>query len=210
MFLFCYIAITLLGYLLGSIPAGYLVGRIAGIDIRNAGSGNIGATNVVRVLGKRYGYPVFAIDFLKGLTAVLIAIAVARHVGLTEQWPQTFGVTAGVGGVIGHTFPIWLGFKGGKGVATSVGVIFGLMPVAALMVLGVWVLTFELSRYVSVASIIAALALPITVLFVSQRQHSDGAVVFYFSLCLTAVIILRHRSNLGRLMRGTEPRFRRK
>jgi acyl phosphate:glycerol-3-phosphate acyltransferase len=210
MFLFCYIATTLFGYLLGSIPAGYLAGRLAGIDIRNAGSGNIGATNVVRVLGKRYGYPVFAIDFLKGLIAVLIAIAVARHVGLGGGWVQAFGVTAGVGCVIGHTFPIWLSFKGGKGVATSVGVIFGLMPVAALMVLGVWILTFELSRYVSVASIVAALALPITVLFVSQRQHSDSAVVFYFSLCLTAVIILRHRSNLGRLMRGTEPRFRRR
>jgi glycerol-3-phosphate acyltransferase PlsY len=210
MFSFCYTAIALLGYLLGSIPAGYLAGRIAGIDIRNSGSGNIGATNVVRVLGKRYGYPVFAIDCLKGLIAVLIAITVARNVDLAERWVQGFGVTAGVCSVIGHTFPIWLKFKGGKGVATSVGVIFGLMPVVALIVLGVWILTFELSRYVSVASIIAALALPITVLFVSQRQHSDNAVVFYFSLFLTAVIVLRHRSNLGRLMRGTEPRFRRR
>jgi acyl phosphate:glycerol-3-phosphate acyltransferase len=210
MFSFCYIVIALLGYLLGSIPAGYLAGRIAGIDIRNSGSGNIGATNVVRVLGKRYGYPVFAIDFLKGLIAVLAAITIARNADLTQGWVQGFGVTGGVCCVMGHTFPIWLKFKGGKGVATSVGVIFGLMPVAALIVLGVWILTFELSRYVSVASIIAALALPITVLLVSQRQHSDAAVVFYFSLCLTAVIILRHRSNLGRLMRGTEPRFRRR
>jgi acyl phosphate:glycerol-3-phosphate acyltransferase len=210
MFSFCYIAIALLGYLLGSIPAGYLAGRIAGIDIRDAGSGNIGATNAVRVLGKRYGYPVFAIDFLKGLIAVIIATLVAKNAELPERWVQIFGVTAGVCSVLGHAFPIWLKFKGGKGVATSVGVIFGLMPVVALIILGVWVLTFELSRYVSVASIIAALALPITVALVSQRQHTDNAVVFYFSLCLTAVIILRHRSNLGRLMRGTEPRFRRR
>jgi acyl phosphate:glycerol-3-phosphate acyltransferase len=210
MFAFYYIAIALLGYLLGSIPAGYLAGRIGGIDIRNSGSGNIGATNVVRVLGKRYGYPVFAIDFAKGLIAVLVAIAVARHADLAERLVQALGVTAGVCSVIGHAFPIWLRFKGGKGVATSVGVIFGLMPVAALIVLGVWILTFELSRYVSVASIIAALALPIAILLVPQRQHSDSAVVFYFSLCLTAVIVLRHRSNLGRLMRGTEPRFRRR
>lgn len=210
MFSFCYIATALLGYLLGSIPAGYLAGRIAGIDIRDSGSGNIGATNAVRVLGKRYGYPVFAMDFLKGLAAVIIASLVAKNAELTERWVQIFGVTAGVCSVLGHAFPIWLKFKGGKGVATSVGVIFGLMPVAALIVLGVWILAFELSRYVSVASIIAALALPIAVLLVSHRQRSDNAVVFYFSLCLTAVIILRHRSNLGRLMRGTEPRFRRR
>src|SRR6202011_2651434 len=200
------IATAMLGYLLGSIPSGYLAGRIAGIDIRDSGSGNIGATNVVRVLGRRYGYSVFAIDFLKGLIAVIVATLVAKNAELTERWVQIFGVTAGVCSVLGHAFPIWLKFRGGKGVATSVGVIFGLMPVAALIILGVWILTFELSRYVSVASIIAALALPITVVFVSQRQHSDNAVVFYFSLCLTAVIILRHRSNLSRLMRGTEPR----
>jgi glycerol-3-phosphate acyltransferase PlsY len=210
MFSFCHIAVALLGYLLGSIPAGYLAGRIAGIDIRNAGSGNIGATNVVRVLGKRYGYPVFAIDFLKGVIAVVIATAVARNMDLAERWVQGFGVTAGVCCVMGHAFPIWLKFKGGKGVATSIGVIFGLMPLAALIVLGVWIVTFELGRYVSVASIIAALTLPITVLLMSQWRHYDNAVVFYFSLCLTAVIILRHRSNLNRLMRGTEPRFRRR
>ena len=210
MFSFCYIATALLGYLLGSIPAGYLAGRIAGIDIRDSGSGNIGATNAVRVLGKRYGYPVFAMDFLKGLAAVIIASLVAKNAELTERWVQIFGVTAGVCSVLGHAFPIWLKFKGGKGVATSVGVIFGLMPVAAIVVIRVWSVTFELSRYVSIASMMAALALPVSVALASHRQRSDNAVVFYFSLCLTAVIILRHRSNLGRLMRGTEPRFRRR
>jgi glycerol-3-phosphate acyltransferase PlsY len=205
-----YAAIAVLGYLLGSIPAGYLAGRMAGIDIRKAGSGNIGATNVVRVLGKRYGYPVFAVDFLKGLAAVFAATFVAKHLDLTERSAQVFGITAGVCCVLGHSFPIWLRFNGGKGVATSLGVIFGLMPVAALIVVGVWLLTFQLSRYVSVASIIAALVLPVTVMLVSHRQRSDNTVVFYFSLCLTAVIILRHRPNLVRLMRGTEPRYRRR
>ena len=205
-----YAAIAVLGYLLGSIPAGYLAGRVARIDIRKAGSGNIGATNVVRVLGKRYGYPVFAVDLLKGLAAVFAATCVAKHLDLTERSAQIFGITAGVCCVLGHSFPIWLRFNGGKGVATSLGVIFGLMPVAALIVVGVWLLTFQLSRYVSVASIVAALALPIMVMLVSHRQHSDNTVVFYFSLCLTAVIILRHRPNLVRLIRGTEPRFRRR
>ena len=200
----------IISYLAGSIPSAYIAGRLRGIDLRKHGSGNLGATNVVRVLGKRYGYPVFAVDFLKGLAAVFAATCVAKHLDLTERSAQIFGITAGVCCVLGHSFPIWLRFNGGKGVATSLGVIFGLMPIAALIVVGVWLLTFQLSRYVSVASIVAALALPIMVMLVSHRQHSDNTVVFYFSLCLTAVIILRHRPNLVRLIRGTEPRFRRR
>src|SRR6516165_1734850 len=101
-------------YLLGSIPFGYLAGRLAGIDIRQAGSGNVGATNVTRALGKAYGYPVFALDVLKGLAAVRISMAVAER---TETFPEIVGMVAAVLPVIGHSFPIWLGFKGGKGVA---------------------------------------------------------------------------------------------
>src|SRR6195256_7063717 len=114
------LAAVLIGsYLLGSIPFGYLAGRLSGVDIRGVGSGNIGATNVVRVLGKRYGYPVFAVDFLKGLAAVFAATCVARHLDLTQRSAQIFGITAGVCCVLGHSFPVWLKFKGGKGVATS-------------------------------------------------------------------------------------------
>lgn len=205
-----FIAIVFLGYLLGSIPTGYLAGRIAGVDIRKTGSGNIGATNVVRTLGKRYGYPVFAIDLLKGLAAVMIATALAGHLDLTPRWIQVFGITAGVCCVLGHSFTVWLKFKGGKGVATSIGVILGLMPLAALIVLGVWIVTFELGRYVSLASMIAAAALPIAVVLLSRHVQSDNAVLVYFSVFLTAVIVLRHRANLVRLIRGTEPRFRRR
>lgn len=204
-----FVAVAVLGYFLGSVPAGYLAGRIAGVDIRKAGSGNIGATNVVRTLGKRYGYPVFAIDVLKGLIAVIVSTAVARHLDLTNRWTQIFGITAGVCCVLGHSFPVWLKFKGGKGVATSIGVILGLMPLAALIVLGVWILTFQLSRYVSLASMIAAVALPITIILLSRHEQTDNTILVYFSGFLTAVIILRHRSNLGRLLDGTEPRFRR-
>jgi glycerol-3-phosphate acyltransferase PlsY len=202
--------LALISYLLGSIPAGYLAGRIAGVDVRKAGSGNIGATNVVRVLGKRYGYPVFAIDFLKGAAAVMMSILIAKDIALWPTLEELVGVVAGVACVLGHAFPIWLKFKGGKGVATSLGVIFGLMPIAAIVVILVWAITFELSRYVSIASIVAALALPITVALISRLKQTDHHVVFYFSICLTVVIIFRHRSNLSRLMRGTEPRFHRR
>src|ERR1043166_505178 len=112
-------------YLMGSIPFGYLAGRIRRIDIRKFGSGNIGATNVVRVLGKRYGYPVFVLDFLKGFGAVKISMLIAT--GARPEWilPETFGILAAVAAVIGHSLPVWLRFHGGKGVATSAGALFG-------------------------------------------------------------------------------------
>src|SRR5437867_4268009 len=109
--------ILIASYLLGSIPAGYLAGRLARVDIRKVGSGNIGATNVTRVLGKRYGYPVFLIDFLKGFAAVWMSIVVAQNAQLTGISVELLGILAAICSVIGHSFPVWLGFKGGKGVA---------------------------------------------------------------------------------------------
>ena len=197
-------------YLLGSIPFGYLVGRIAGIDIRNAGSGNIGATNVLRVLGKRYGYPVFVLDFLKGLGAVRIAMATAMAVGPKSTSPEVVGVLAAVSAVIGHSFPIWLKFRGGKGVATSAGALFGLMPLATVIGAAIWTLTFLLTRYVSVASVTTAVALPFVIAIMAWLNQTDAKALFYSSLCIAAVIIWRHHSNLSRLVRGTEPRFTRK
>jgi glycerol-3-phosphate acyltransferase PlsY len=197
-------------YVIGSIPAGYIAGRIAGIDIRTAGSGNIGATNVTRVLGKRYGYPVFAVDFLKGLAPVSISIAIAKHAQPILGAVDKFGIIAAVCCVLGHSFPVWLRFKGGKGVATSAGALFGLMPRVALIAVAVWLIIFQLTRYVSVASMIAALAVPITILSMIFLGQTDGMTLLYFSICLAAVVIFRHRSNLSRLVRGTEPRFKRK
>ncbi|MFN2542556.1 MAG: glycerol-3-phosphate 1-O-acyltransferase PlsY [Chthoniobacterales bacterium] len=202
--------VALISYLLGSFPAGYLAGRIAGVDIRKIGSGNIGATNVLRVLGKQFGYPVFLIDFAKGFAAVLLAMFVARRSAGEATYVEFCAAVGGVCAVLGHSFPVWLRFKGGKGVATSIGVLFGLLPVAALIVCAVWIVTFELSRYVSLASIIAALTLPATVVALRFFGEPTTPVLFYFSLFLAAVVILRHRSNLARLFRGTEPRFRRK
>jgi acyl phosphate:glycerol-3-phosphate acyltransferase len=205
------LAVLLVGsYLLGSIPFGYLAGRLVGIDIRKAGSGNVGATNVVRVLGKVYGYPVFALDFLKGFGAVKIAMLIAP--GRPPEWnsPEMFGILAAMSGVLGHLYPPWLEFKGGKGVATSAGALLALAPVATLIGVAIWILVFCLTGYVSLASITAAVVLPIVILLVSWQHRNNGKPLVYSSVCVAAVVIWRHRSNLSRLMRGTEPRFTRK
>ena len=197
-------------YLLGSIPFGYIAGRVAGIDIRNCGSGNVGATNVTRTLGKRYGYPVFTADFLKGFGAVKMSVLIATRTRPDWISPEMFGIIAAISSVVGHCFPIWLRFKGGKGVATSAGALFGLAPVAALAGVAIWILIFLLTRYVSVASIAAAAALPVIILITTWLSQSPGKLLFYSSVCLAAVVIWRHRSNLSRLARGTEPHFTRK
>jgi glycerol-3-phosphate acyltransferase PlsY len=204
-------AVVVIGsYLLGSIPFGYIAGRIAGIDIRNYGSGNVGATNVIRTLGKGYGYPVFAADFLKGFGAVKMSIMIATRVQSEWSSPEMFGIVAAISGVLGHSYPVWLRFKGGKGVATSAGALFGLAPIAAVAGVAIWILTFWLTRYVSVASIAAAAVLPFIILITTWLSRTTGKLLFYSSVCLAAVVIWRHRSNLSRLMRGTEPRFTRK
>jgi glycerol-3-phosphate acyltransferase PlsY len=205
-----FVLVSVESYLLGSIPFGYLAGWIAGVDIRKAGSGNIGATNVLRVLGKRYGYPVFALDFLKGLVAVRIAMAIAMAVRPQSASPEVLGVLAAVSGVIGHSFPIWLRFRGGKGVATSAGALFGLMPLAAVIGGSIWILTFLLTRYVSVASVTTVVALPFVIAIITWLNGTDRKALFYSSLCIAAVVIWRHHSNLSRLVRGIEPRFTRK
>ena len=197
-------------YLIGSIPAGYIAGRIAGIDIRTAGSGNIGATNVLRVLGKRYGYSVFLFDFIKGAVAVQVSMLICKVAAEPQLSSEICGILAGISSVVGHSYPVWLSFKGGKGVATSGGVIFSLMPFAALIVGIVWIATFLASRYVSVASIAAAITLPVTVGALLYFEQLNKPVLLYFSICLVAVVIVRHRSNVSRLLHGTEPRFQRK
>jgi len=203
-------ALLVSSYLLGSIPFGYLAGRLGGIDIRQAGSGNVGATNVVRVLGKRYGYPVFALDFLKGFGAVKISMLIAP--GRPPEWnsPEIFGILAALSSVLGHLYPPWLKFKGGKGVATSAGALLALTPVATLIGVAIWIIVFWLTRYVSLASITATVVLPVVILVVSSQDQNKGRPLVYSSACVAAVVIWRHRSNLSRLMRGTEPRFTRK
>lgn len=201
-------AVVIGSYLLGSVPFGYVAGRLAGIDIRKFGSGNVGATNVVRVLGKRYGYPVFALDLLKGFGAVMISMLIAP--GRPAQWnsPETFGILAAISSVLGHLYPPWLKFEGGKGVATSAGALLALTPVATVIGVAIWILVFWLTRFVSLASIAAAVILPIVILVVRLHDQDNGKPLVVASACVAIVVIWRHRSNLSRLIHGTEPRFR--
>jgi acyl phosphate:glycerol-3-phosphate acyltransferase len=206
----CFASVGLIAYLIGSFPTGYLVGRLRGIDVRNVGSGNVGATNVTRVLGKQFGYPVFMVDFFKGLGALLVAVAVAHRFQVDSVVSDLCAAMGGIFAVVGHSYPVWLGFKGGKGVATSLGVMFGISWIAALIMCAVWIVVFKATRYVSVASIAAAIALPVAMMTQLFLHELRSPVLVYFSLCLAAIVVLRHRSNLSRLINGTEPRFARK
>jgi glycerol-3-phosphate acyltransferase PlsY len=202
--------IAFVSYLFGSFPAGYFAGRITGVDIRSFGSGNIGATNVLRALGKKWGYGVFFVDAFKGFCAVRLAVFLAEHSAVARPYAVQVGIFAGVMCVIGHMFPVWLKFKGGKGVATSAGVVFGLMPLAIVIVFLLWVVVFEITRYVSLASMVAACALPITVALLMHWKMVEGIGLFYFSAVLAILVVWSHRSNFFRLLRGTEQRFTRR
>ena len=206
----CFVSVGLITYLVGSFPTGYVVGCLRGIDVRKVGSGNVGATNVTRILGKHFGYPVFVIDFLKGLVAVLLAGAISHRCHFDSIASDFCAALGGIFSVVGHSFPVWLGFRGGKGVATSLGVIFGISWVAALIMGALWIIIFKITRYVSVASIAAAVVLPVAMIALFFLNQLRSPVLVYFSLCLTAIVVIRHRSNLSRLLSGTEPRFSRK
>jgi len=204
------IACCAIGYFLGSFPAGYFAGRLAGVDIRSVGSGNIGATNVLRTLGKRWGYPVFILDALKGFASVRLAFILAKFWPAAQPYAEYIAILTAIMSVAGHMFPVWLGFKGGKGVATSAGALFGLMPWAVPCVFVVWFIVFEFSRYVSLASIIAAISLPIIAGLLAHWKFIDTWALVYFSLLIMALVLWRHRSNFSRLLKGTEQRFSRK
>jgi glycerol-3-phosphate acyltransferase PlsY len=204
------IGLCLLGYLFGSFPAGYLAGRIAGIDVRTVGSGNIGATNVLRVLGKPWGYAVFFVDAFKGFAAVRLAFFVVQQSPLLKPYAEYFAILTGAMCIVGHNFPVWLGFKGGKGVATSAGTLFGLMPLVVPVILVIWVIVFETTRYVSVASMMAAISLPLVVGLFLRLRFLDGPALLYFSTAIALLVLWRHRSNFSRLLKGTEQRFTRK
>jgi glycerol-3-phosphate acyltransferase PlsY len=204
--------IVIVAYFLGSIPFGLIISRRYGVDIRSKGSGNIGATNVWRVLGKKAGMTTFLLDVAKGWLAVVIGswIGVRFAPGLAHAPADTAayaGIAAALGCIMGHSFPIWLGFKGGKGVATSLGVIVGMMPLISLIVFAIWGIVFKISRYVSLASIVAAVALPLVTLAGLFLGWIHGWALFYFALAAALLVIRRHRDNIKRLMAGTENRF---
>lgn len=191
-------------YLIGSLPFGYLIGRWRGVDVRTAGSGNIGATNVGRILGKKWGGLVLLLDGLKGLLPTLLL----PHL-VADDLRTHAAVLAGVGTILGHMFPCWLKFRGGKGVATALGVALVLSWQATLIAAGIFFLLFVAFRIVSLGSIGAAMAFAVTQMI---RLRPDPFAAGHwslaaFSLAIPALIILRHRSNIVRLLRGEEKRF---
>ena len=200
-----WLVVVLAGYLPGSLPAGLLAGRLKGVDIRAVGSGNIGATNAFRVLGKGIGVAVLLVDVMKGLLPCLFLPALVAGVFPESQAPelQTLHMLIGVSAILGHNYPCWLGFKGGKGIATTAGVVGALAPVPLGICLGAWVFFFAISRFVSVSSIAAAVALPVSVALLPGDRFG---LLFWIFLFLGVMAIWKHRGNIKRLMDGTEPR----
>lgn len=202
---------VVLAYLIGSVPFGYIAGRINGIDLRQHGSKNIGATNTVRVLGKRWGIPVFALDFLKGFAPLLL---MKLHLGGdaaqfdTCQMGWLLGVLFAL--VLGHTFTCFLHFKGGKGVATTAGCLFALSPTIGVTALVTWVVFMVLTRYVSLSSMVAGLAMMLAELYVFWYQDGEMSVadmmVTGLLLLIFILVVVKHRSNIVRLCKGTEPK----
>jgi glycerol-3-phosphate acyltransferase PlsY len=202
-----YIIVAVVAYFLGSIPFGLILVRLfQGTDVRQIGSGNIGATNVMRTGSKKLGVATLVLDAAKGSAAVLLARALVSTMGLdtgANRW--TAAGIAAVFAMVGHIFPIWLKFKGGKGVATGVGVFLALVPVAVLFVLCVFAVIFAVSKYVSLASIVATAAFPaVAYAFVRGR---DEAVLMPFIVTAAVLIISKHHQNIRRLMSGTEHRL---
>lgn len=204
------LAITaLLAYLLGAIPFGLVVARFFGVeDIRRQGSGNIGATNVGRIAGFRAALWVYVGDIGKGVLAVLLARLVAGNTDVSYISVDLFLVICALAAVLGHIFPVYIGFRGGKGVNTGLGVMITLLPYETLLAVGVFALLVLVTRYVSLGSICAGLAL---FAFVAVEKHvlsrDIAAVYFYLTLALAIVVIVTHRQNIGRLLSGTENRI---
>lgn len=221
----------LIAFLLGSIPFGLLIAKSKGVDIRQHGSGNIGATNVLRVMGKKYGITCLLLDMLKGLIPTVLAITLIRFTGqptgmsiapllphahvfpADQQFTaQLLVVLSGLFAILGHNYSPWVGFKGGKGIATSAGVMLALMPAGLPILVLIWVLLFVTTRYVSIASIGAAALLPVVNIAGSafHGKLSNGTwnkPLLAFSVVIAVLAIWKHRSNIQRLRAGTENRF---
>jgi len=194
------------GYLCGSLPFGYWAGRLRGIDIRQHGSGNIGATNVVRVLGKPIGIPVFLLDMMKGWLPVFLAASWMKAAGANIELISTAKVVGGFSAVLGHMYTFWLSFKGGKGIATTAGVLMGMSLAGFFGGWAAWLVVFFASKYVSLASIAAAVSVPSSMAFVMWREDRWDAVMLTFGIVVMLLAIWKHRANIQRLLAGTENR----
>jgi glycerol-3-phosphate acyltransferase PlsY len=206
-----YIIAIIAAYFMGSLPTGYLAARAKGIDIRTVGSGNIGATNVFRTLGKGAGIVVLLIDGLKGAVACL-ALPIILVKFFPDSSKETLSLVSGIAAILGHNYTCWLKFKGGKGVATTGGVLFAWAPLVGLTALVIWIVFALATKYVSVASIAAAITLPIAAW--AWRSSSTASVGYpalvYTLAALGALAIYKHKGNIQRLMNGTENRIAKK
>ena len=204
------ILLLILAYLLGAFPFSIIAGKLLkGIDIREYGSGNAGATNTFRVLGKQAGIPVLFLDVLKGFLAVSLAHYVEFNPNIEPELKLemfiNISLAYGVAAVLGHVFPVYVGFRGGKGVATLLGLMIGAFPQAALLSIGVFILTLILSRYVSLSSILAGLVFPIGVYFFSEVLISTMVI---FSVFVPVLLLATHQRNIERIFRGEESKVK--
>lgn len=200
-----YVFGIIISYLIGGIPFGYLIAVAKGIDIRKQGSGNIGATNVGRVLGRKYGLIIFILDMLKGFVAVfLVPVLVGSEIMFPTTSDNLLVILCGFCAILGHAFPVYLKFKGGKAVATSFGVFIWLVPISIAIAFGVWLLTVIVSRYVSLGSMIGTLALVVVIVVVVDSPFGDNMYLTALSVAVAILIIVRHTSNIKRIIAGTE------
>jgi acyl phosphate:glycerol-3-phosphate acyltransferase len=207
-------------YLLGAVPFAFVVARSRGVDIRKVGSGNVGATNVSRVLGRRLGILTFVLDVLKGFAPMMLAphawslVGYSPAAGVSDTLFYTTWIAVAAAAIAGHMFPVYLGFKGGKGVATSLGVLLGLWPyytVPGLICFAVWIVVFLATRYVSVGSIVAAALFPALYAAIGAwrdwQPWARQRPLLLFSLVMAFLVVYRHRANIRRLLAGQEHRF---
>src|SRR5215510_5946535 len=193
--------LVILAYLIGSIPTAVWVSKyFFDIDIREYGSGNAGATNVYRVLGPKWGTRVMIIDMLKGIIAVKLALLLPEYAGNDTQL-QNLQTGLGLAAVVGHIFPIWADFRGGKGVATLFGLVLGISPLTALSCVGIFILVLYLTRFVSLSSILASIAFPIFILVIF---NVDNPAYRVFAIAVALMVLLTHQKNIGRLLKGNE------
>jgi glycerol-3-phosphate acyltransferase PlsY len=193
---------VVLAFVIGATPFGFLAGKMKGIDIRDHGSGNIGATNVLRTLGKPIGITVLILDVLKGAVPVLIAMQVSES--------SAIRIATAVAAILGHNYTFWLRFKGGKGIATTGGALLPLLPIPLFSSILFWILTLKTTRYVSVASIVAAITIPVALAIQSLIKKSWDFPLLGLAVFVCLLAIWKHRSNIARLRRGEENRFEKK
>ena len=195
--------LIVIAYLIGSIPTAVWVSKaFFGIDIREYGSGNAGATNTFRVLGSRWGTFVMIIDMLKGVAATSLYILLPYYMNMTNEWDRTnFMVGLGLAAVLGHIFPIWADFRGGKGVATLFGMILAIQPLVAVLCVGIFLVVLYLTRFVSLSSILASIAFAVFILVIFNEKEP---LYRAFAIAVALLVVLTHQKNITRLLRGSE------